>query len=303
MNSSLHQYMRPSIVHMMMFPECIHGAGPQLETIEVLAHDAWFEAVEVGPVNDASVRAQCINLFSQAQVQPLFVGQACTFFHALDLGSAAENQRRLAIDAMKVGIDQATQWGAKHCGVMSGHIMPDTNILQVKELLAQSLMELCDYAAPHGITLCIENFDSIPFVKNCLIGSAKETVRLAEQVRSKYDNFGIITDLSHLPLLKENPAETIQTVKEHLSYVQLGNCSLNPNSPYYGDIHPYFGAPLTNVSVAELAEFLRALLEINYLNTEQRGIVSFEVKPLDGQDPLAQIAGCKRTLEAAWRMV
>lgn len=303
MNEPLHQYMRTSMVHIMMFPECLHGAGPMLETLTTLATDPYFDAIEVGPINDPVVRASCVSLLQQAQVMPLFVGQACTFFSGLDLGNADPIQRKKAVDAMKVGIDQTAQWGAKHCGSVSGHITDGLNIEKAKELLAESYMELCEYAAPSGINMCIENFDSIPFVKNCLIGSAKETVQLAEKVRSKYENFGIITDLSHFPILKEKPSETIHLVKDFLSYVQIGNCSLNPYSPYYGDIHPYFGAPETNVSIEMLADFLRALLDIGYLGKDNRGIVSFEIKPLPGQSPYAQIAGCKRSLQRAWEMV
>ncbi len=204
---------------------------------------------------------------------------------------------------MKVGIDQTAQWGAKHCGSVSGHITVGLNIEKAKELLAESFMELCEYAAPSCITLCIENFDSIHFVKNCLIGSAKGTVQLEEKVRTKYENFGIITDLSHYPLLKEKTSETTHLVKDFLAYLQIGNCSLNPHSPYYGDIHPYFGASETNVSIEMLADFPRALLEIGYLGKDNRGIVSFEIKPLEGQSPYAQIAGCKLSLQRTWDMV
>jgi len=110
-----------------------------------------------------------------------------------------------------------------------------------------------------------------------------------------------VLDLSHLPLLGETAETMLTTAKETLGHIHLGNCVMrDPNHAAYGDEHPPFGTEGGENSVAELAEFLRVLGEIGYLNEETPGAVSFEVKPLAGQEPADAIANAKATLDAAW---
>ena len=71
----------------------------------------------------------------------------------------------------------------------------------------------------------------------------------------------------------------------------------------YGDQHPRFGYPGGSNDVAELAEFLQTLYDVGYLGGEHRKAISFEVKPMPGEDPEAVIAGSKRTLNAAAALI
>ena len=83
----------------------------------------------------------------------------------------------------------------------------------------------------------------------------------------------------------------------------MGNCILDPDHPLYGDSHPRFGAPGGVNDAAELAEFLRVLIDIGYLSPGMTRTVAFEVKPMPGESPQIVIANAKRTLMAAWREV
>ena len=49
-----------------------------------------------------------------------------------------------------------------------------------------------------------------------------------------------------------------------------------------------------------MVEFLRVLLDIGFLNTENPPVVSFEVKPFGDEEPELVIANAKRTLNEAW---
>jgi hypothetical protein len=55
--------------------------------------------------------------------------------------------------------------------------------------------------------------------------------------------------------------------------------------------------------VLEVVEILRMLLEIGFLDGKQRPMVSFEVKPREGQDPLLLIANGQRIMRRAWALV
>ena len=75
------------------------------------------------------------------------------------------------------------------------------------------------------------------------------------------------------------------------------------NQVGYGDEHPRFGIKGGENDVAELVEYLRALLDIGYLNPDNPPFLSFEVKPLPGESHEVVIASTKRTLKEAWARV
>ena len=233
----------------------------------------------------------------------MYDGQPWTLVPGLDLEAENATERSRAIAAMKDAIQQAAQFGSKTCGVMSGKMVAASQQSAATSRLIESLQELCAFAAPHGITLCLENFDSIPYSKYCLVGSSVDAVKLSEAVRKKTPNFGLLLDLSHLPIMGEKPADAVKTVKDHLVRTQIGNCSTDPYSAWYGDVHPWFGAPRTSVDIPALTEFLKALLEIGFFSKKSRGIVGFKIKTLAGESVPAILAGCRRALAQDWQLV
>jgi hypothetical protein len=70
----------------------------------------------------------------------------------LDLGSEDETTRRHAIDEFKKTIDAAALLGVRWVRPLPGNRKP------VLATLAKSYRELIDHAAPHGISLLVENF-------------------------------------------------------------------------------------------------------------------------------------------------
>ena len=118
------------------------------------------------------------------------------------------------------------------------------------------------------------------------------------------ENFGLLVDLSHAPLLGEAPREALLPVKPYLVHAHVGNCfTADTDSPAYGDQHPRFSYPGSPNGVNELAEFLRALFEIGYLAEGKQPVVSFEVKPLPGESSEVVLADAKRTMNQAWALV
>jgi hypothetical protein len=77
------------------------------------------------------------------------------------------------------------------------------------------------------------------------------------------------------------------------------------SDPAYGDYHPRFGLPGSEVDIPALAEFLQALFTVGYLKEgcKDRPIVSFEVKPLPGESSEIVLANAKRSLIEAWAML
>ena len=295
-------YLRAGIVHFMAFPECMDGEGPVAETVERIVQDDFFEVIEITQVKDDNTRETLRNVFEQSGVTACFGAQPYLLKGGYDLNHAELETRGKAVADVKRGIDQAAFMGCSAVSVVSGPVTDDQ--AAARERLAEALTELAAYAQVKGLTLSLETFDQVTYAKNRLVGPTEEAVAVSEMVRQEQPSFGLLLDLSHLPLLGETPEHALQTVGEHLVHAHIGNCAMDdPEHPAFGDTHPRFGMEGTRIGVEELAVFLRQLLETNYLSKGKRGIVSFEVKPMAGESSEAVIVGCKRALNEAWRLV
>jgi len=302
MKDSLHDYIRPGLVHFMAYPACMGGDGPVLETVSALCGDPFFEVLEITHIEEDGVRNEVRAVAEEARVQLCYGAQPILLGGKLDLNHADETERQKAIDAVKGGIDEAASMGIGAVGLLSGKVSEDYDAAKAR--LVDSLDKLCTYGKAKNATIVLETFDQVPYGKNCLIGPTQDAVEVSAHVRNFHSDFGLMLDLSHLPLIGEASEAALNLAREHLVHVHIGNCAMDdPTHPAYGDNHPRFGAPGTRNDVPELAEFLKVLLDMGYLNREARKIVSFEVKPMAGESPEAVIAGSKRALLEAWRRI
>jgi sugar phosphate isomerase/epimerase len=139
--------------------------------------------------------------------------------------------------------------------------------------------------------------------KRALIGPAPFAFEVASLVRAECPNFGLTIDLSHEPLLFEDPACTLTLLAPFVNHVHIGNAVLAQGHPACGDTHPRFGLKEGCNDVQEVAEFLRALFRIGYFEKAtftERPVISFEVRPLPGESPRLVVANAKRTFLSAW---
>jgi len=304
-NESLSNYARLGIIHFMLWPQTMGGDGPIAETIERLAADADFEAIELTRINDPATRRRVRELAETARVTLAFGAQPILLGGKLDLNAPTDAARTAAIEAVQRAIDQALELRAVGLAVLSGPDPGETGRKAATDRLVDSLKWLCDYAAHKGgPTIVLETFDRVAFGKNCLIGPNPEAAEVARRVRRDFPSFGLMIDLSHLPLQGETPQQAVAATREFLVHAHMGNCVMrDPAHEAYGDSHPRFGVPGGENDVAELAAYLRALLDAGFLSRDRRPVLSFEVKPLKGESVEALIAGSKRTLAAAWAAV
>lgn len=305
MEEPLSRFARVGIIHPMLWPEVSGGEGPILETLERLVADTFFQAVEVTTMADEETRLAARRLCEVGRVAVAFAAQPVLLRSHLSLNDPDDAARARAVEAVKGAIDQAYSLGAEACAVLSGPDPGPADRARATDLLVDSLKWLCDYSAQKGgLRVELETFDRKPFGKNCLIGPNAEAAEVAGKVRAQFPSFGLLVDLSHLPLQEESPRQAVRAVGDYLTHAHIGNCIVeDPAHEAYGDAHPRFGIPGGENDAGELAEFLRELLDCGFLDPERRPIVSFEVKPLRGESVEALIAGSKRTLLEAWAMV
>lgn len=303
MEKSMRKYMKVGIILHMAFNGLATGEGPILESLRKIVTDDYFDAVEVTQIKDDGIRKTAAEMIECAHMKVAYGGQPRMLTTGMNINDLDENRRLLALESLKKGIDEAYELNATGFSFLSGKYEEATKEESFAALL-KSTRELCAYAKSKGsMPVLLEVFD-YDIDKKSLIGPADLAKKYAEIMSAEYDNFGLMVDLSHIPMLHENIEESILPVKEYIKHAHMGNTVIkDPNAPGYGDSHPRFGFPNSENDVKELADYLRLLLNIGFLNEEDRPIVSFEVKPFGDEDSDLIIANAKRTLNLAWELV
>ena len=307
MNESMYRYMDVGLIHFMAYPSTIRGEGPILETVKAIADDDYFTLIEITWIKDDEIRKQVRDLLNVGAMKIAYGAQPALLTQKLNLNAEDDLERRKAVDQIKACIDEAYFMGARGCALLAGKDPGEAERDKAKKLLVESLKELCAYSKSKGsMPIILETFDREPYGKNAVVGPTAESVAISEAVRAEYLNFGLMLDLSHLPMLNESSREALTIGKDHLVHVHIGNCAIrDPAHPAYGDEHPRFGIPGGENGVEELAEFLSVLFDIGYLSSEGPKPVSFEVKPIAALNESSEtvIANAKRTLNKAWALV
>ncbi len=300
MNESMHKYMKVGLIHFMAYPSTMKGDGPIAETIGKIAKDDYFDAVEITWIKDAQVRQQVKKMLDTAGMTVAYGGQPRLLTTGSNINDLDEAKRKDAVNLLKESIDEAYEMGAVGFAFLSGKYEEDKKEEAYAALL-KSTKELCAYAKSKGNLRIVHEIFDYDVDKKSLIGPAALAKRYAEDMRRECDNFGLMIDLSHLPLTRETAREAILPIKDYLVHAHMGNAvASNPSFDAYGDAHPRFGFPNSANDVPQLLDYLKVLMEIGFLNTENPPIVSFEVKPWGDEDSDLVVANAKRALNKAW---
>ncbi|HML46568.1 MAG TPA: TIM barrel protein [Clostridia bacterium] len=284
----------------MAYPQTMRGEGPIEETVRAIARDPDFEVIELTWIKDDAMREKVKRMVNVAHMDVAYGAQPRLLTTGLNINSLEEAQRLQAVETLRQGIDEAYELGAEGLAFLSGKYDPARRE-EAFDALLRSTRTLCAYAKSKGrLRIALEVFD-YDIDKRSLIGPAGLARRFAEQVLLDFDNFGLLVDLSHIPMLHETVEESILPVAPYIIHAHMGNTVIaDPFLEAYGDTHPRFGFPGSENDVEELAAYLRVLLRIGFLNRRQRPILSFEVKPWGDEEPELVIANAKRALAAAW---
>jgi sugar phosphate isomerase/epimerase len=284
----------------MAYPSTIKGEGPILETIRKLAVDDYFTAIEITTIKNKEERQKAKQMLDTSKMTVAYGGQPRLLTTGLNINDLNEEGRLKAVANLKEGIDEACEIGATGFAFLSGKYEEATKEASYQALV-KSTKEICAYAkSKSSMRVALEVFD-YDVDKKSLIGPAPLALRYAKEIREEHAHFGLMVDLSHIPLIHETIEESILPVKDYIIHAHIGNCVLkSPEMPAYGDVHPRFGFPNGENDVDEVVAYLKVLFDIGFLNDQQPPIVSFEIKPFGDEDPDIVIANAKRTLNAAW---
>lgn len=303
MQESIKKYMKVGLIHFMAYPATIKGEGHIEETIKKIVVDDYFDAIEITWIKDSLIREKVKKMLDSSHMTVAYGGQPRLLTTGMNINDLDENKRAEAVVSLKAGIDEAYQMGAVGFAFLSGKYL-EASKEQSYQALIKSTKELCSYAKSKGnLKIALEVFD-YDIDKKSLIGPVELAKRFAQEMTSEFDNFGLMVDLSHIPMIHETNEENLLPIKEYIIHAHMGNTVIKDASfEAYGDTHPRFGFPNSENDVDELVAYLRTLMQIGFISEERRPIVSFEVKPFGDEDPDIVIANAKRTLNLAWAKV
>lgn len=303
MREMIHSYARIGIVHSMAYPESVTSAQAYRTTLKKILSDEYFDVAELGHPPFEGLAEEAREMVEEAHCTLTYSGHGLLFSKGLNINSLDEEERKKAVQALKEGIDEAYAMGSEEFQFLSRGWEEGKEDRYLAALVT-STTELCAYAkSKGGMPVVLEVFDHT-IDKKSLLGPAPLVARYAEAVRAEYENFGIMIDCSHIPMIGESIDEAVNPIVEYITHVHIGNTLIgDKNHPSYGDYHPRFGYPGSENDTEYLAAFLQKLVDIGYLTEGGTNILSFEVKPQGDEDPDLVVASSKRTLDRAWRAV
>lgn len=301
MKENIHDYCKVGIVHFMMWKDCIKGDGDH-GSVDVILNDPFFDAIELTRINDAGTRRNVASKIKASGKAVGFGAQPVLLTQKLDLNHLDEAERQKAVAGVLAVVPQAVELGARGFALLSGkNVAPDRKSEAFEQLL-KSLHEIAGALRKHaGPPLILETFDQLPYGKNCLIGSNADAAVIAREMRKKFPEFGLMIDLSHLPLQGETPQQAWDAVAPYLVHAHIGNCVMEkPGHPMNGDEHPPLADPDGRNGLPELVEYLQTLLKGGFLNKKTRPFLSLEVCVYGNLTREAAIQQSKDIVQAAW---
>lgn len=297
----IHNYAKIGIVLTQAYPEASKNEMAFLAALKKILVDDYFDLLEISQLPFASLNDVVPAIIKASHMDFTYCGHSRLFASKLNINSLDETERVKAVEEMKRGLDEAHAFGASEYQFLS-RTYDETKIAEHIDALAKSTREICEYAKQYNIPVTLEIFD-YDVDKKSLLGPIDRVVAFMEKVKD-LDNFGFMVDCSHIPLIRETLSENMDPIKDKILHAHMGNAQFKiKDDAAYGDMHPRFGYPGGENDTEYLAEFLQKLKDYGYLYEGGNNDLSFEIRPVPGEDPDLVIANAKRTLNAAWRMV
>lgn len=287
----------------MAYPSTMKGDGPEvLDAIRKTALDDYFDAIEITWIRDEEIRARAKKLLAESHIKVCYGAQPRLLTTGLNANDIDEAGRKKAEETLMAAIYEAEYMGAKGIAFLSGKWKEETKDQAYAQLL-KTTRNLCDYAKTKGMQVVLEVFD-YDVDKASLIGPAPFAAKFAADMRTTHSNFGLMIDLSHIPMTYESTQFVVRTLRPYLVHFHIGNTVIcRKDAEAYGDTHPRFGFPESENDVQQVLDFLRVLKEEGFFNAQEPYTLSFEVKPWKDEDPGVVVANAKRVLNRAWALL
>ncbi|MEG0107906.1 MAG: TIM barrel protein [Lachnospiraceae bacterium] len=269
--------------------------------------DPFFTVVELSYIENKEWLIKAAKWTQKAGVEVIFNGGEAFRKLLIDLSSLDQETRKKSVEMSKMLVEQCYLLQAKIFHIVTGKYTNSDERIEMLQAFTQSVKEICEYAkeksTDYELMISLETGDRY-YDRKYLLGPTNEAIMVLRNVREEYDNFGLLLDQSHFPVMKEDPYKALWEGKEYLTHVHIGNSYVKDQSvSYFGDKHLPFGVKDSAVGTEELAKFLRTLDEIGFYQSPKatkKPTISFEVGPMDEETPEFVLANIKRVFYEAW---
>lgn len=300
MQEDIREYARLGLVHHMLYPRCMEDPDHHAETLRSFADRGDVETIDCCLPYGEARRKELIPAIRACGKHDVTYATHLFPLQKLGFGSPVPHEKsqiRMIVGDMVV---QAAEIGATGFIFASGGPAHGQANGAHHTAFADFCRWLCGELKPHGIEALLEPFDWT-IDKKFLYGPTSVCVDLIESLRPEVDNLGIELDVAHIPLMGESFEEAIRSSAPYLRRIHLGNCVLKDEQhPLYGDKHPPMGYPGGEIDVPELTQILRVLLEVGFLDRENRGNLVVEMTPWPGKSVEETVQDSFERLEKAW---
>lgn len=297
MKESIHKYFQISTIQWMSHPK-----REVLQSIKDICSDDFFDAIEIREFEDTETRSAAKKLLDQSHMTVCYVSNPMLLRRKdLNINSLDETVRKNTEKALIEALDEAEYFGAKGMCLMAGKWETETRDKAYEQLL-KTVCAVCETAAERGMYIEMEVFD-YDVDKAVLIGPAPLAARFAADVRTSCPNFGLLVDLSHIPITHEEISDAVSVMRPYITHFHIGNAVTVKDAPQYGDMHPRFGLANSANDTKELLEFFRVLKREGFFRPESQYVLSFEVKPGENEDEDIILANTKRVVNRAWALL
>jgi len=301
------EFFQLGLVVSAFFPQVRERRGPVLEIMRKLTVDPFFQALEFSGAEDPIVQRDLAIAVRSAGKSLVFSGGTYCYLGQNNLHDLDEAKREKAVRNVEKIIDEATGYGCRILYVMGFEAPAPQERNRATQKFAQSLTTLAEYArvknSSSPLTISVENFYLLretPF----LIGPTLDFAQMLRDLRRQNPNLGLTFDTSHILQLKEDLPSTYQQVQDVIAHIHLSNCLIaDRSSPFYGDKHPPYGLPGSEIGVPELAAFFKTLKNAGHFSRTfptGKPVLSLEVITPTGQTSEENLAEAKESFRRAW---
>lgn len=305
MNFPWTEHFSLGLVVPAFFRDIRQRKGPILEVMERVVSDPFFQAVEFSGAEEPEVRKRLVETVRACGKSLVFSGGSYCYANRYNLHDIDEGKRRAAVEKVCEIIDEAEEYGCRVLYIM-GFEAPADRPAGVRRFQT-SLAELSAYARGKNparpLTISVENFPVLardPF----LFGPTAETARVLGELRRDHPNLGLTFDTSHILQLGEDLASTYLAVRDGIAHVHLSNCLIrDPSSPFYGDKHPPYGWPGSEIGSRQLAAFFEVLRGAGHFERifpTGKPVLSLEVITPENRSPEETLRESKEAFLRAW---
>jgi sugar phosphate isomerase/epimerase len=298
----LRNYAKIGVSHHFLFP-CKDDPVYHLETLPRVLQREDLECIDLTVPYGEPYRSTATALIRASEKTIIYNGYLMPTAK-IPLCTTSPTERAQILMLAKDQVDAAYAAGSVWFMQSVGADPGQENRSRAFDALGEYIYELSQYMASKGSMAFLVELMDRNVHKRSLCGPTGETIEFLRNLKERVPNVGVVADMGHIPLMEETFLQVFTKTSEFLRHVHLGNCILKDRShPLWGAMHPPIGLEGGEIDVPELAGVLRILLNIGYLNREERGTLSLEIRPFPGMTPEETLDDNISRIKQAWEMI